>query len=711
MLVLCDTGSSIPLRDRSVHCVVTSPPYWALRDYGDPRQIGLEPTPDAYVARMVAVFREVRRVLRDDGTLWLNIGDSYGGDRGNKSPAPDSKNLALGAGSVHGHAREFDARKQLIGIPWRLALALQSDGWYLRSDVIWCLSGGTKLWVKSRKGVMPMSVKDMVRLDPRSVQLWNGEKWTQVLGWNRSGVRGEPLEIVLRSGQRIGCTPGHVWPTQRGNVRADELRPGDVIRSTTLPGPPVADDPAMMPDVDVGWLVGLYIAEGSRDSGGTIQIASHTKETTRIDRLMELARNYHGTCRVHVHGENACTINLDGPMLRAIIDQYVAGRTAKDKHLKTAAWQRSAAFIGAVLDGYLGGDGHYDAVNDRWRLGFTSNDSWADDLRAICARLGVSLRLRRKQHQFDGRSFPGYGGEIRFQRTGHANNRPDAEIVEIGRSRGRTFWDIGVEDEPHLFALASGVLTHNSKPNPMPESVTDRPTKAHEYIFLLTKRGRYFYDAAAERTPHVRLWEPETNGRGLYGASAARPNKHNDLPVLPHPDGANLRTVWSMSTRPYPGAHFATFTPELPARCIRLGTSERGCCPACGAPHRRVTAKERRPTRPGVGSKAVGLDAQVIGNRDPSRHVTSTRTIGWEPGCGCDAGDPVPCVVLDPFSGSGTTVVVARELGRIGVGLDVSRDYMGLAVGRIREGIMVRRRKPKRPASPSRGGIQFTLFD
>lgn len=106
------------LTESCVHCVVTSPPYWGLRDYGVGGQIGLEKTPAEYVSRLVEVFREVRRVLRDDGTLWLNLGDSYNG-------------------------------KNLAGIPWRVALALQDDGWYLRQDVIW-----------HKPNPMPESVRD-----------------------------------------------------------------------------------------------------------------------------------------------------------------------------------------------------------------------------------------------------------------------------------------------------------------------------------------------------------------------------------------------------------------------------------------------------------------------------------------------------------------------------------------------------------------------
>jgi DNA modification methylase len=131
--------------DASVQCVVTSPPYWGLRDYGHQNQIGLEPTPNEYVARMVEVFRQVRRVLRDDGTLWLNLGDSYatqGGAHGNRQ----DNQTGVGAKSVHlAGAGDKDVRrppnglkpKDLVGIPWRVAFALQADGWWLRQDIIW----------------------------------------------------------------------------------------------------------------------------------------------------------------------------------------------------------------------------------------------------------------------------------------------------------------------------------------------------------------------------------------------------------------------------------------------------------------------------------------------------------------------------------------------------------------------------------------------
>lgn len=145
------------LPDASVQCCVTSPPYWGLRDYGTPEQIGVESTPDAYVAELVAVFREVRRVLKDDGVCWLNLGDSYatcGGahdGRNDNQRGVGAKRVHLVGGGDQGPRRPaFGTKpKDLVGIPWRVAFALQADRWWLRSDVIW-----------AKPNPMPESVTD-----------------------------------------------------------------------------------------------------------------------------------------------------------------------------------------------------------------------------------------------------------------------------------------------------------------------------------------------------------------------------------------------------------------------------------------------------------------------------------------------------------------------------------------------------------------------
>lgn len=143
------------LPDQSVNCIVTSPPYWGLRDYGVAGQMGMESTPEEYIDSMVAVFREAKRVLRDDGTLWLNVGDSYASkSRGYRSAEKTGKQAYLSTGTYGAILKREKVvsglkAKDLVGIPWMLAFALRSDGWYLRSDIIW-----------AKKNCMPESVTD-----------------------------------------------------------------------------------------------------------------------------------------------------------------------------------------------------------------------------------------------------------------------------------------------------------------------------------------------------------------------------------------------------------------------------------------------------------------------------------------------------------------------------------------------------------------------
>ncbi len=365
------------LPDESVQCCVTSPPYWGLRDYGDNGQLGLEKTPGEYVAKMVEVFREVRRVLRSDGTLWLNLGDSYassgsgsGSDNASHS-GDDCGNFRNGLAYVgQGNPRTAVGGlkpKDLCGIPWRVSFALQADGWWLRSDIIW------------------------------------------------------------------------------------------------------------------------------------------------------------------------------------------------------------------------------------------------------------------------------------------------------------------------------------AKPNPMPESVTDRPTKAHEYLFLLTKRANYFYDAEAikEGKAYSTINDDRTNDNGH--------RRFRDYPGAQTNGGTNFggsegnrnkRSVWTVATAPYPEAHFATYPPDLIKPCIMAGTSAKGCCGKCGAPWERVV--ERGQLLKDDGSKVTLVDpikrdgslsawsrpGGKVETVSPNSHYEN-KTLGWQPTCKCDAGIE-PCVCLDPFAGSGTTGAVALELGRKAVLIELNQKYVEL---------------------------------
>jgi len=349
------------LADCSVQCCVTSPPYWGLRDYGVAGQLGLEPTPEAYVARMVEVFAEVRRVLRADGTLWLNMGDSYAAGKCGRDDSGD--NGRFGGPRIAPSQRSAPPSlkpKDLCGIPWRLAFALQAEGWFLRSDIIW------------------------------------------------------------------------------------------------------------------------------------------------------------------------------------------------------------------------------------------------------------------------------------------------------------------------------------HKPNPMPESVRDRPTKAHEYVFLLTKNGRYFWDQEAVR--ETRSTAPRATGYVSgedYAVGPMSRNGHSQREgdqsrIWGSTAGRNIRSVWTITPKPFSGAHFATFPPALVERCVRAGTSEPGCCPQCGRPWERVMESVRTST--GTWHR----DDQQFAVGGGCNGYLFTKTLGFRSVCSCPAADPVPCVVLDPFAGAGTVGLVCRQLGRDHVGIDLNPAYLKMARARIK---------------------------
>jgi len=364
------------LPDASVHCCVTSPPYWGLRDYGHDGQIGLESTPEAYVASMVEVFREVRRVLRDDGTLWLNLGDSYAGSWGNQGRketrgthrpingpmiTPVSDGRYPSKESNTGACPPGLKPKDLVGIPWRVAFALQADGWWLRQDIIW------------------------------------------------------------------------------------------------------------------------------------------------------------------------------------------------------------------------------------------------------------------------------------------------------------------------------------HKPNPMPESVRDRCTKAHEYVFLLTKSERYFYDSVAVSEASIGTSARPRFGGSKYGDSSDPKHATKSGNEYQDTGSRNRRSVWTVTTKPYKGAHFATMPPDLVEPCILAGTSEEGCCPTCGSPWVRVTERKKL-TRPRPNDYTKRQGEKGTGNSCANSVAgVAVETKGWQPTCDCPEHRPDPCLVLDPFAGSGTTLAVAARLGRSGVGCELNPEYIALAEQRIAE--------------------------
>ena len=245
-------------------------------------------------------------------------------------------------------------------------------------------------------------------------------------------------------------------------------------------------------------------------------------------------------------------------------------------------------------------------------------------------------------------------------------------------------WRVALALQADGWYLRSDVIW--AKPNPMPESVTDRPTKAHEYVFLLTKRARYFWDAeavkeASQSDDRTRTYTGEKKTLIVQGNNHGPNSMHRPENALTYVTAnRNLRTVWNVATQPYSGAHFATWPPALVERMIRAGTSERGVCPTCGAPWRRVVDKGEAVNAPRNPNDALPYTANGStnhGNGATTLHkVRTVETVEWRPTCAHADASPIPAIVLDPFCGSGTTLLVARQLGRVGLGFDLSETYL-----------------------------------
>lgn len=411
----------------SVHCCVTSPPYFGLRDYGHDGQIGLEDTPEAFVAKLVEVFREVRRVLRDDGTLWLNLGDSYaGGGGGNYSKS--TKQTAHGGHitNVRNRGGWLDAagvkEKDLIGIPWRVAFALQQ-------------------------------------------------------------------------------------PYYTGKV-ADER--------------------------DRVWLAAMVDAEGS--ICGTEYTTGDRTKTNLFISVTNTSAQIIEKCERLFPQDVKHVYEKAGPSSRVCYRWDVERMETK------------ALFIREIYP-YL----------------------VAKRKQAIVAYTFLEMQRGLPSKK------KGYLPEQHEQRSwlmsalSRLNAGEDVDLPE---------W---VVEPPSLFEpgfyLRQDIIW--AKPNPMPESVRDRCTKSHEYLFLLSKSPRYYFDHEAIKEPSIyapgKTAEVE-RAPGYYAGKHHAKNEsgRNDTSFKAIRETRNKRSVWSVATRPFKGAHFATFPPDLIEPCILAGCPEGG---------------------------------------------------------------------------------------------------------------------------------------
>ncbi len=309
-------------------------------------------------------------------------------------------------------------------------------------------------------------------------------------------------------------------------------------------------------------------------------------------------------------------------------------------------------------------------------------------------------RAVRNGHHTD--AFAGYSGWNRAAGTATGGLKPK-DLVGMP-------WRLALALQDDGWWLRSDCLW--AKCNPMPSSVMDRPTLSHEYVFLLARSARYFYDREAVRVPlatvekrteRVRydgksertstFMPPNPNGRNLWTVWQDAGLSESDAATLwAHFVEAfarcpgDLNTVWQIACNAFREAHFATFPEALAETCIKAGTSEHGACAACGTPWERLT--EPTPEYAARLGKSFHDHSDDLGRGHRNGKVLARGqatyvTVDWRPGCQCGTQEVVPCTVLDPFAGSGTTGVVALRLGRQFVGIELNPDYHKLASERL----------------------------
>lgn len=218
-----------------------------------------------------------------------------------------------------------------------------------------------------------------------------------------------------------------------------------------------------------------------------------------------------------------------------------------------------------------------------------------------------------------------------------------------------------------------------SKPNAKPDSALDRPTPAHEHLYLLTRSPHYYFDAAAISTP-AKHAKSRNRGR-KYGPDRGAPASHQGASIPWEGDTAHPRDVWTINVGRFQGAHFATMPVELALRALKAGTSGVGCCPSCGAPWRRMFARDGKLEG---GGRAKNSAPRVF--------------VGWSMSCACPLARPTPCTALDPFGGAATTAVAARELDLRTVLCELSPAFVEMQRDRLAD--EARRRAPRRAPAP-----------
>ncbi len=621
------------LAPESVHCVVTSPPYWGLRDYGLPPAIwggvvdcehewgeqitenatkgafcrrcgswrgclGLEPSPELYVAHVVEVMRKVRRVLRKDGTLWLNLGSSYAGSgkSHSKSGSLDGYKQATNRGSWSGlptaavllNGSGFKP-KDLVPTDWLVALALQTDGWYLRSAITWCKGSPMPESVKDR----PTSATEMLFLLSRSPRYFYDQDAVRV-PYQQSSIE-RILQPTFDS--QTGGDKDYANGTNR-NKSARKALEGlkrmntpNKERKLEVPTRPNNHRGSSVPWEDSGagrnlwdwWLINPQPMSDWIQTDHQIRVESDAADGDTTHRVSPDCREHEG------------------------------------------------------LAGWASSDGYDGRAGVQWPC---KCGSGYHDLEQVSGSVPIEPNFVADSG-LESLDSPQHGGS----QTAIDHNRGSRKMVHAPETM-----------QPCMPSVGTPYGTQRSEE--LCESSERHPGRIESNI-LQDEMGAHSQD--------------RTLGNSGDIASC-------------------LCSFTQTITRSI--SHFATFPEKLVEPCIKAGTSQKGCCVDCGASWVRETKRGSLREHPGRRNRTDRNKADYDGMDYAVRESTldlicETETVDWRPSC-THGGEPVPATVLDPFSGAGTTGVVAAKLHRNYIGIELNPPYNEIAQRRIQRAIQER---------------------
>lgn len=633
------------LADQSVQMIATSPPYYLLRAYAGEQGVewpevtfrlnewveptvvapmrcglGMEPNPVAFIGHLILCLREWRRVLRDDGTIWVNLGDSYNGS-GKGVDYGNSPKQASNVGANINIPMKLSALKpkDLLGIPWLFAMAARADGWFLRSDIIW-----------AKPNPMPESVTDRPTKAHEYVFLLSK---SQRYFFDQEAVR-EPQDPASLKRMKTGWNGNKQRDYPSGNHNNFDRYMGKTD-----------DEIAALPgrNLRTVWTIPTQPTSFARAAS---------------DYVDGDGKSYKASPDCPVHGHLAGSRSGR----RVSRDELLAARLPRTVDTSNDHAQGCAFGLFASSDGSTSNSRHAtpDSQSQQNALNGTPNNTHQSRTSADHHGMNVSAQTPdRTSHtsqqdacQPDSSDFPGQqrvpiatDHSTQTSRTGHApaTSQPCTSFDE---TLGHTARTSVAPESPE-----------------MPQAHTDGNNTSADF------------DAHAQVIESAQMIDHSAD-------------TYTSPFVLPPMDD------YTCTCTEYKIDHFATWPEKLVQTMIRAGSSERGACPHCGKAWVRVV--ERTQYEPEVVAAGVRFVDESRGDKvrklSGKDYNASVRVLGetWQPACTCPAHEPVPCVVLDPFNGSGTTGKVAVQLGRAYVGVDISHEYLdGVTAERFGAGVQI----------------------